>query len=91
MTTYLVEAYMPKTIDVAEVESRVREAAAELAGPNAEVRYLRSIFVPDDELCMHLFDADSVEAVSEVTRRAGISADRIAEAASSANQGTEGP
>jgi uncharacterized protein DUF4242 len=89
VTTYLVEAYMPATIDVAEVESRVREAAAELAMSAAEVRYLRSIFVPDDEFCMHLFDADSVEAVSEVTRRAGISVDRIAEAASSAIQGTE--
>jgi uncharacterized protein DUF4242 len=89
VTTYLVEVYMPATVDVAEVESRVREAAAELARPKAELRYLRSIFVPDDELCMHLFDADSVEAVSEVTHRAGISADRIAEAASSAIQGTE--
>ena len=80
---------MPATVDVAEVESRVREAASELARPKAEVRYLRSIFVPDDELCMHLFDADSVETVSEITRRAGISVDRIAEAASSETPGTE--
>ena len=89
MTTYLVEAYMPATVDVAEVESRVRAAAAELAESEAEVRYLRSIFVPDDELCMHLVDAASKEAVSELARRAGISADRIAEAAPSAIPRTE--
>jgi uncharacterized protein DUF4242 len=89
VTTFLVEAYMPATIDVAEVESRVSAAAAELTTPEAEVRYLRSIFVPDDELCMHLFDAASADAVSEVTRRAGISVDRIAEAVPSAIPRTE--
>ena len=78
---------MPATVDVAEVESRVRAAAAQMA----EVRYVRSIFVPDDELCMHLFDAASMDAVSEVTRRAGISADRIAEAVPSAIPRTEEP
>lgn len=78
---------MPATVDIAEVESRVRAVAAQMA----EVRYVRSIFVPDDELCMHLFDAASMDAVSEVTRRAGISADRIAEAVPSAIPRTEEP
>ena len=89
MTTYLVETYMPATVDVAEVESRVSAAAAELTTPEAEVRYLRSIFVPDDELCMHLFDAASADAVSGVARRAGISVDRIAETVPGAIPRTE--
>ena len=44
------------------------------------MRYLRSTFVPADELCFHVFMADSVEAVREVTDLASIPIDRIVEA-----------
>jgi hypothetical protein len=80
MTRFLVEAYAPATIEIAEVESRARRAAAHFAEAGAEVQYLRAIFVPEDELCLHLVDAASVEAASDVVRRAGISPDRIVEA-----------
>jgi hypothetical protein len=39
-----------------------------------------AIFVPEDELCLHLLDAASVEAASDLVRWAGISPDRIVEA-----------
>jgi Protein of unknown function (DUF4242) len=80
MTRFLIEAYTPSTIEIAEVEARARRAAYQLAVAGAGVRYVRAIFVPEDELCLHLIDAASVEAASELVRRAGISPDRIVEA-----------
>jgi hypothetical protein len=37
-------------------------------------------FLPDDETCFHIFEAASVEAVSEACRRAGIGSGRIVRA-----------
>ena len=80
MTSFLVEAYTPSTIDIVDVEARARRAAAELAEAGTDVRYVRAIFVPEDELCLHLLDAASMDAVEETVRRAGISPDRIVRA-----------
>ena len=82
MTRFLVEAYTPATIKIAEVEARARQAAGHLADAGTDVQYLRAIFVPEDELCLHLLDAVSIEAAYDLIRRAGISPDRIVEAAS---------
>ena len=70
---------MPATVQIAEVEARAKHAAADLAEAGADVRYVRAIFVPEDELCLHLLDAASVEAASDLVRQAGISPDRIVE------------
>ena len=81
MTSFLVEAYTPATIKLADVEERARCAADHLAQAGTDVRYVRAIFVPEDELCLHLLDAASVEAAHDLIRQAGISPDRIVEAA----------
>jgi hypothetical protein len=80
MTSYLAEAYTPASPDVAEIETRARLAAAELSAAGTPVRYVRSIFMPDDETCFHLFEADSPEAVDEAARRAGFVGARITRA-----------
>ena len=80
MTRFLVEAYTPASIEIAEIEARARRAADHLAKAGTDVQYLRAIFVPEDELCLHLLDAASVEAANDLVRRAGISPDRIVEA-----------
>ncbi len=80
MTRFLVEAYTPATVRIAEVEARARRAADDLAEAGTDVRFVRAIFVPEDELCMYLLDAASVEAASVLVREAGISPDRIVEA-----------
>jgi hypothetical protein len=36
-----------------------------------------TIFLPVDEICLHVFEADSDADVRAVARRAGIDADRI--------------
>ncbi len=81
MTRFLVEAYTPASIEIAEVEKHARRAADHLAKAGTDVQYVRAIFVPEDELCLHLLDASSVDVANELVRRAGISPDRIVEAA----------
>ena len=82
MPSYLVEHYLPhsRSCELPETAARVREAAQALTAEGAQVRYLRSTFVPSDELCLHVFEADSVDWVSEAIQRAGIEPDRVVEA-----------
>ena len=44
------------------------------------VRYLRSILIPGDEICLHLVEADSVKQVADAFEQAGLRADGIVEA-----------
>ena len=80
MSSYLLEAYTPASALLAEVEARVRSAAAELSEAGTPVRHVRSIFVPEDETSFHLLDGPSLEAVAEAAKRAGIARPRITEA-----------
>jgi hypothetical protein len=43
---------------------------------------VRSSFLPADELCLHLIEAESAEAAGEASRRAGMAPERIVEAVS---------
>jgi hypothetical protein len=76
---FLVETYTPRirAAEAREAGHRARAAAAELAHEGTAVRYVRTIFLPDDETCFHLFEAPSVEAVEEVGRRAGLGPLRV--------------
>jgi hypothetical protein len=82
MARYLAELYLPQTGSdgLREAVARARSAAQELTREGAPVRYLRSIFVPEDETYFLLYEAGSAEAVAEASARAGIAAERIVEA-----------
>jgi hypothetical protein len=41
------------------------------------VRFLRSIFVPEDDACLYLYQATSTAAVREAAKRAGVVFSRI--------------
>ena len=52
MVTFLVETYEPRERSGA---LGVLEADAGAAAETGGVRYVRSIFTPEDELCLHVF------------------------------------
>ena len=60
--------------------ARARLAAAELKREGMPVRFLRVIFVPEDETCFLLYEAASPEAAAEAAERAAIPVERVVEA-----------
>jgi hypothetical protein len=75
--SYLVEAYLPDSpAAVAEARRRARHAATLGDG----VRYVRTTFVPSDEVVLHIFEAPSAEALGAAGREAELSFERIVEA-----------
>jgi len=82
VTEYLLELYAARADAVDQDTARVRLAAEEHTRAGTPVRYLRSIFVPDDETCFHVIEAPSAEAVAEIARRAGLPVERVVEASS---------
>jgi hypothetical protein len=81
VTKYLVEAYASRVSETADLEGRARDAAIMLAASGTAIRHLTSIRVPEDEVCFHLFEADSIESVRIASERADIVPQRIVEAA----------
>jgi len=80
MKSYLVEAYMPAATPLDEIERRATQAADDVSVEGHQVRYERSIYVAEDEICFYLFDADSVDAVRLASERADLRPQRIVEA-----------
>jgi hypothetical protein len=65
----------------ASASARARAAAKAVSRGGMPIRYVRSIFVPEDETCFHVFESSSREAVVAATERAAFAFARIAEAA----------
>jgi hypothetical protein len=83
MSEFLVEAYVSRV--AAPVGPAVEDlslAADELTQEGQHVRFLRSIFVPEDETCFYLYQALSIDAVREAASRAGLRFQRVTEAVS---------
>jgi hypothetical protein len=78
---FIAEAYEPDPAATrAEVAEALRRAAEDISQDGTPVRYIRSIVVPADETCFHLFEAPSVVAVQEASARAEVVCTRIVEA-----------
>jgi hypothetical protein len=79
---FLAESYLsrPRASGVKEKERRAREAARELTRRGTPVRFVRSIFVPWDEICFFVFDAVSADAVETACARASLRVERVVEA-----------
>ena len=78
MATFLVETYEPRARDsaLAALEARARAAAR-----GRGIRYVRSIFTPQDELCLHVFESPSRERLEQSLAVAGFGYVRVTEAA----------
>jgi hypothetical protein len=66
MPSYFVEIYAPGESNVADLVARARTAA------RGDVRYIRSVFVPEDETCFHLFKGGSADELSRAFNGARI-------------------
>jgi hypothetical protein len=68
---YLVELATPASgwQDLQQLTSRARAGAEEMSREGAAIRFLRSIFVPEDQSCFFLYEGDSIETVGEAGRR----------------------
>lgn len=85
MQSYLAEAYIarPRAGELPAHERRARAAAKELTQQGIPIRFLRSIFVPADEICFYVFEADSAETVGAACKRAALRFERVIEAVDS--------
>ena len=81
MPSYIAESYLSRTrrAELASQATRARDAAIALAAEGLEVAYLRSAFVPEDEVCLHWFIAPSPAAVTGLGRLAKLDFDRVIE------------
>jgi hypothetical protein len=75
VTTFLLEVYSPSSGTARDAETVARAVAG-----HGEVRYLRSILIPQDETCFHLLEAASTKAVLAAAARAAIRFERVVEA-----------
>ena len=81
MPSYIAESYLSRTRgdEVPSLAKRARDAAQALADEGQEVAYLRSAFVPEDEVCLHWFIAPSSTLITELGRLAELEWDRVIE------------
>jgi hypothetical protein len=83
--SYLVETYLSRGLagERASRERRARSAAEQLADGDTPVRFDRSIYVPEDEICFFVFDAPSGRDAALAAQRAELDPIRVVEAVSS--------
>jgi hypothetical protein len=87
--SYLAEAYLarPRASELRAHEGRARAAASELRRQGVPIRFVRSIFVPGDEICFYVFEAVSAEAVGTACERAELRFERVVEAVDPRKEG----
>jgi hypothetical protein len=73
MPTYLVESYVP------EGESRLAATVDAFARSGSAARHRWSLFLPEEEICLHVFEGPSAETVRDAAVRAALRCQRISE------------
>jgi hypothetical protein len=81
--SYLVETYLSRGSagERTARERRARLAAEELTRERMQVRFERSIHVPEDEICFFVFRAGSSRTAALVAQRAQLEPLRVVELA----------
>lgn len=74
MTTWMVERELPgmDQAGLAKAQAAAISEAEAMRGRGVEVRYLKSIWAPERERCMCLFEAGSAEDVKALNDAAGL-------------------
>ena len=58
--------------DLQEATARARRATEEMRREGTQVRFLRSVFVPEEGACFFLFEGSSARLVRDAAVRAGL-------------------
>jgi hypothetical protein len=76
---FLLESYVSRTIPAAaqRTAKRAHRAAEELISEGTSVSLRDSIFVPEDEMLLLLYEASSAEEVRLASGRASLAYERI--------------
>jgi len=91
LSEFLLERYASRSdSEAAAGAERARQAARRMRLEGTSVSLVSSIFVPEDETCFDLFEAESLDAVREAARRAELRIDRITRAAAREGKNAEG-
>jgi hypothetical protein len=77
MKRYLAEVYLAHIGGLEAIASPVRAAARASRREGTPVRFVRSLYVPEDQTCLLLFEAGASASVQEVTQRAGLHVTRV--------------
>lgn len=74
MPSFILETYVARLSagGLGALVVRTRQATT-----GTPVTHVRSYFVPEDDMCMHVFEGPSVAAVQEVADSAGLETERI--------------
>jgi hypothetical protein len=59
-----------------ELAARARQASDQLREEGTEVQFLRSVFVPEDDVCLHVYRAASATDARAAASRAGLPFDK---------------
>jgi hypothetical protein len=82
MPEFIAEQYFSR-IDAAgahRAASAARRAAEQLARDGTNVELVRSLFVPEDETCIFIYQADSLDSVRMAAERGALTFEHIAQA-----------
>jgi hypothetical protein len=82
MPEFAAEQYVSRT-DAAAAERDAgiaRRAAEQLTREGTPVEFVRLIFIPEDETCIHMYRAGSIEAVRLVAARVSLRFEHVCEA-----------
>jgi len=74
MPSFILETYVARLPEggLGELVHRARAATT-----GTSVSHVRSYFVPEDDMCMHVFEGPSAAAVRDIADGAGLEAERI--------------
>jgi len=92
MREFVGEHYLPAEAaqDARHCAKAARAAADQLRREGTRAHHVRSILIPEDETCIHLYRAESIEAVRVAAARASLRFDRLTEALSDTRGGSIG-
>ena len=81
LTSYTVELRLPETgwRELQQATTRARRTAEEMRREGEQVRFLRSVFVPENDACFFLYEGTSAQSVRAAATRAQLGVVRVDE------------